>query len=88
MSTWIDTIPGPRLEPLLENHGEALKARHHTEDPLFAIWLEALNRAVQRRAGVSYDDLEDWNYRDYYESGVPPTEAAIEMLEDQGWDLE
>lgn len=83
-----DTIPGPRLEALLEKHGEALMARHHTDDPLFAVWLEALNRAVQRRVPISYDDLEDWDYWSNYEAGVLPTDAAVMMLEDAGWDFE
>ena len=85
MSTWIDTIPADRLADLLNKHGEALMKRHHTTDPHFAVWLEAVDRAVRRRVMVSYDDLEDWDYWSYYESGMSPVDAAVTMIEDTGF---
>jgi hypothetical protein len=67
-------------------HGDALKERYHTEDVFFALWLHALNRAVQRRVLVSFDDLEDWDYWSAYDAGQMPKDAALEMLADNGWD--
>ena len=83
---WIDGLPGPRLLEMVEKHGDALKERHHTDDVYFALWLHALDRAVQRRVLVSYDDLEDWDYWSAYDAGQTPKDAAIEMLIDNGWD--
>lgn len=82
---WFDTLPGPRLAQLIEERGDALKARHHTDDPYFALWLEVLNRAVQRRVIVSYDDLEDWDYWSAYDAGMHPKDAALDMLEANGY---
>ena len=82
---WIESLPGPRLAAVVERDGERLKERHHTDDVYFAVWLHALNRAVQRRVLISYDDLEDWDYWSAYEGGMSPRDAAIEMLDDAGW---
>ena len=83
---WFDTLPGPRLQEMIDKHGDDLKKRYGVEDEYFAIWLHALNRAVQRRVLISFDDLEDWDYWSAYDAGQSPKEAAIEMLIDNGWD--
>ena len=83
---WFDTLPGPRLEMMIEKYGDSLKERYHTDDVYFAMWLHALNRAVQRRVLVSFDDLEDWDYWSNYDAGMMPVDAAVQMLVDNGWD--
>lgn len=83
---WIQNLHGPRLKQVIEEKGDALKERHHTDDVFFAVWLQALDQAVRRRVLMRYDDLEDWGYRDAYDAGQSPVEAALEMLEDAGWD--
>jgi hypothetical protein len=83
---WFDTLPGPRLAQVIEQGGEKLMERYGTDDVYFAIWMHALNRAVQRRVLVSFDDLEDWDYWSNYDAGMSPRDAAIEMLADNGWD--
>jgi hypothetical protein len=83
---WINNLPGPRLAAVVEKDGDRLKERHHTDDVYFAVWLHAVNRAVQRRIVMSYDDLEDWDYWSAYDAGMHPKDAAIEMLQDNGWD--
>lgn len=85
---WFDTIPGPRLAQVVEDLGPKLMERYHTDDVHFAIWLHTLNRAVQRIVMLSFDDLEDWCYRDAYDGGTLPKDAALEMLEDNGYDVE
>ena len=82
---WFDTLPGPRLKEMIEKHGDALKERYHTDDVFFAVWLHALNRGVQRRVVISFDDLEDWDYWSAYDAGMSPKDAALQMLEDAGW---
>jgi Family of unknown function (DUF5419) len=83
---WFDTLPGPKLKKVIAEHGDALKERHHTDDVYFAIWLHTLDRSVQRRVLVSYQDLEDWDYWSAYDAGMSPRDAAVEMLQDNGWD--
>lgn len=85
---WFDTLPGPRLQEAINALGPTLMERYHTDDVYFAVWLHTVNRAVQRRVGLSFDDLEDWGYRDAYDAGQSPKEAALEMLEDNGYDVE
>lgn len=82
---WFDTIPGPRLNQLIAAKGDTLKAKHDTADVHFAVWLEALDRAVMRRIFLGYRDLEDWDYWSAYDAGMHPKDAAIEMLEDNGY---
>jgi hypothetical protein len=83
---WIDGLPGPRLKEVIAKSGDTLKERYHTDDVYFALWMHALNRAVQRRVLVSFDDLEDWDYWSAYDAGMSPKDAAIQMLIDNGWD--
>ena len=85
MNPWFETLHGPKLERVIAEKGDALKERHHVDDVYFAIWLQALNQAVQRRVMVHYDDLEDWDYWSAYDAGMFPRDAAIEMLTDNGW---
>ena len=82
---WIENLPGPRLKQVIEEKGDDLKKRYHTDDVYFALWMHAMNRAVQRRVPVSYDDLEDWDYWSAYESDMSPRDTAIQMLQDNGW---
>jgi hypothetical protein len=86
-NAWIENLPGLRLKKVVEEHGDALKERYHTDDVYFAVWLHTLNRAVQRRVMVSFDDLEDWDYWSAYDSDMSPKDAAIEMLTDAGWEV-
>ena len=85
---WVHQIPDDRLDNMITEHGDALKKRHHTDDVYFAIWLEAVNHAVQCRTFMSYDDLEDWGYWDAYDAGLFPVEAAEDMLTDSGYGWE
>lgn len=82
---WFDTLPGPRLKKIIEEHGDKLLERYHTIDVHFAVWMHAMNKAVQRRVPMSYDDFEDWDYRTAYDEGMFPARAAIQMLDDNGY---
>lgn len=87
-NSWVQN----KLEKLgpewLETHAEklaALRARHHTEDTHFAMWMTRLNSRVQHRVMMSYDDLEDWDYWSAYAGDTDPAEAADDMLFDLGY---
>lgn len=42
----------------------------------FATWLVRVNRLVEDAIGVSIDSLPDWHYRDAFDAGVTPNQAA------------
>ena len=51
----------------------------------FAQWMRAVDEAVQATAGLSVHDLADQPFRDWYEDGLTPQEAAEETLIDEGF---
>lgn len=60
-----------------------------TIDPVnltFAQWIRKVDIAVSKRVGCSVYDLADCPFRDWFEDGMTPTEAATEALENEGLD--
>lgn len=55
------------------------------EGRTFREWKEEVNRVVLKIASVGCDDLADKSYWDMWDSGENPTEAAMEVLEDEGF---
>lgn len=51
----------------------------------FDQWYRKVNACVQRKAGVCCDDLPDCDYRDLFEAGLSPVEAADEVLTEAGF---
>lgn len=45
-------------------------------DAYFAVWMALVNRRVVRRIGIGVLDLGDATYRDWYDDGIDPQEAA------------
>ena len=54
----------------------------------FEQWMEQVDTAVQALAFVSVHDLPDQPFRDWWESGWEPGEAAEEVLEYSGYPME
>ena len=50
----------------------------------FPEWKKEVNRIVEKRIGLSCDDLEDCCYADWYEDGVSPSEAAGKAIRNSG----
>ena len=48
----------------------------------FGIWLKKVDSALARKCGLTSDDLADCCYRDWYDSGVSPSDAAQMALEE------
>jgi len=46
----------------------------------FEAWLEKVDRAVQSRIGLSYKDLADVPFRDWFEQGFSPNRAATALI--------
>lgn len=49
-------------------------------------WLAEVNRETVALVGMRTDDFEDWKYRDAYDDGMDPDQAAREALEYAGWE--
>lgn len=49
-------------------------------DAGFAGWMEKVDRAVGMIAGLGAYDLSDMNYRDMYDAGDSPSDAAKAAL--------
>lgn len=51
----------------------------------FDEWMKRVDAHVSRICGLSYSDLPDIAYRDMYDDGASPKEAAQEALAEAGW---
>jgi hypothetical protein len=51
----------------------------------FEDWLNEVDEAVYRIAGVSRRDLADYPYRDAYDAGEAPEDVARALLEEEGF---
>lgn len=45
-------------------------------DPYFGLWLKIIDTTLAHRIGIGLFDLADAPYRDWYDDGITPTEAA------------
>lgn len=54
-----------------------------TETAGYATWLRSVDAELERVVGLSHRDLADRNYRDEFEAGVSPREAALEAIADE-----
>ncbi len=50
----------------------------------FKTWMRQVNAVINRAVGCSVYDLEDWCWRDAYDDGYTPEEAAEEALDEMG----
>lgn len=46
----------------------------------FDVWKREVNKRVVAICGLTCDDLPDVDYRGWYDSEVPPGEAALDVL--------
>jgi hypothetical protein len=54
----------------------------------FKAWMNAVDAAIGQACGLSSDDLADCTYRDWYDSGVSPSDAAQLALEENDFPFE
>ena len=52
----------------------------------FEEWMQKVNRIIEGLVGISADDLADQNYRDMFDMGDTPGEAARTVLENEGFE--
>lgn len=85
MDTWVDEQDQEKVEGWIDNNSDEACTRYYTDDKRFALWMYCVDRAVTRMVGISCMDLDDWLYYDAYSGGTPPKEAAVDVLESNGW---
>lgn len=51
-----------------------------TEDQKFKYWIDKVDTEVEKRVCMSVHDLPDCPYRDWYEDGVTPVQAARKAI--------
>lgn len=49
-------------------------------DERFALWLANVDHRMSRMVGLTHRDIGDWGWRDAYEAGESPRDAAREGL--------
>lgn len=62
--------------------GQKYMAQNAPADPGFAVWLMIIDRDLRKQLQVSHRDLSDWNWRDAYDNGTSPQDAAKQALAD------
>ncbi len=50
----------------------------------FEAWMQQVDARIERKCGMSHDDLPDIAYRDLYDAGESAEEAATQALEEIG----
>ena len=58
-----------------------------TADKNFRIWLAKVDAVIGRICGLSHSDLADQCWRDWFEDGVTPAQAAKRCLAEEGFEL-
>ena len=57
-------------------------------DTTFDAWMKKVDHRIKAMVGLSYRDLPDRNWRDMFDAGWGPREAADMVLSDEGFDTE
>ncbi len=52
-------------------------------DREFEDWLADVDKILTERVGLPSGDLVDWNWRDAYDGGSEPEDAASDYIEDE-----
>lgn len=48
-------------------------------------WLKAVDQYLEAEIGLGHQDLPDQLWRDWYEDGLDPMDAATEALDSEGY---
>jgi hypothetical protein len=51
----------------------------------FEGWMDKVGLILRKTVGLSYSDLADQPYRDWYDSGMTPSQAARQTLQNEGF---
>ena len=56
-------------------------------DP-FTLFMRRVDRILLFTVGLTHEDLADYDYRDYFDAGMSPRDAAREVLAEEGYEDE
>jgi hypothetical protein len=90
MNAWLDSKPADSVEKAIENlvrseiPANKSVVNYAGEDKRFALWLYLTDKRCLTQLGVGIFDLEDWHWRDAYDSNSSPKEALAHFVEDLG----
>lgn len=51
----------------------------------FEQWMQAVDQIIERLSGLTYLDLPDYPYYDWYEANITPKSAATRVLKSEGF---
>jgi len=60
--------------------GQKYMTAHNLTDPGFAVWLMLVDRALMKSIRFTHRDLADWSWRDAYDNGTSPQDAANQAV--------
>lgn len=58
---------------------------NHKHGRTFESWMDKVGAALRKKIGLSYSDLPDQPWRDWFDSGMTPSKAADQCLKNEGW---
>ncbi len=61
------------------------RSKEMATDTDFITWMHEVDNEVDAIVGMSVHDLPDQPFRDWFDAGMEPDEAAADALEDAGW---
>lgn len=47
----------------------------------FETWMKKVNAFIERKTGFGIDDLPDWDYWNAWNDGMPPSQAAYQVIQ-------
>jgi hypothetical protein len=62
---------------------ETMITRIITVNDRFEAWLLELDSTCHNEMGISYKDLPDQHYRDWFEDGLTPEDAYYQLMENE-----
>ena len=89
--TWLSSKPadviGPAMQHLADSEDpHAVAVRDYCGGDLrFGVWLYLVDKRCRTVVGLGVFDVEDYRWRDKYDSGDSPKEALDEFLDQSDW---
>lgn len=86
MNAWLKSKPEDKIARVIAKMVAAtdrlsVDMRNYAgDDNEFCLWLWLCNDRIMRRLGVGLMDIEDWGWRDAYDSDLSPAEAVRDAM--------
>jgi hypothetical protein len=86
MNAWLASKPADVVEDAVAQLAADVRQRavdvrsYAGGDMHFALWLSLVNKRCTTVTGLGVFDLEDWRWRDAYDSGASPKDALEDFM--------